>query len=190
VEAQKTKYFARKEGTHLGFPIVVMVNAGSASASEIVAGALQDHGRAIILGQRTFGKASVQTILPLDDGSALRLTTARYYTPNGRSIQAKGIDPDIVMGDGKETPDGHPAALREKDIERHLKGDGEEESPAPPAPKEEKNDRKGIRKVVPPEPGPDSTKEEAKDPQLDRAVELLKGWEIFKSRFIEKQKAS
>ena len=190
VEAQKTKYFAHKEGTYMGFPIVAMVNAGSASASEIVAGALQDHGRAIILGQRTFGKASVQTILPLDDGSALRLTTARYYTPNGRSIQAKGIEPDIVVGDGKEPPEGHPGILREKDIERHLKGDGEEDAPPEAAPREEKKgDRKGIRKGVP-EPEADIRKEDAKDPQLDRAVELLKGWEIFKSRFIEKQKAS
>jgi carboxyl-terminal processing protease len=191
VEAQKTKYFAHKDGTYTGFPIVVLVNAGSASASEIVAGALQDHGRAIILGQRTFGKASVQTILPLEDGSALRLTTARYYTPNGRSIQAKGIEPDILVGDGREPPEGHPGILREKDIERHLKGDGEGETNVAPAPKEEKkNDRKGVRKGTPQEPEPEARKEDAKDPQLDRAVELLKGWEIFKSRFIEKQKAS
>ena len=189
VEAQKTKYAARKDGTYTDFPIVVLVNAGSASASEIVAGALQDHGRAIIIGQRTFGKASVQTILPMEDGSALRLTTARYYTPNGRSIQAKGIEPDIVVPDGREPPDGHAAMLREKDIERHLKGDGEE-APAPvvvPKPGK-KEDRDGGKKATPAEP--EIRKEDAKDPQLDRAVELLKGWEIFKSRFIDRQKAS
>ncbi|MBI1994636.1 MAG: S41 family peptidase, partial [Deltaproteobacteria bacterium] len=97
LENQKQKYFARKEGSWTEFPIVVLVNGGSASASEIVAGALQDHKRAVILGTKTFGKGSVQTILPLDDNSALRLTTARYYTPKGRSIQATGIVPDIVM---------------------------------------------------------------------------------------------
>jgi carboxyl-terminal processing protease len=189
VEAQKTKYAAHKEGTYTGFPIVVLVNAGSASASEIVAGALQDHGRAIIIGQRTFGKASVQTILPLEDGSALRLTTARYYTPNGRSIQAKGIEPDIVVGDGRDIAGPHPGPMREKDIERHLRGEGEEAPAAAPAPKEPgETDGSMEKKEVP--QGPEVGKEGAKDPQLDRAVELLKGWELFKTRFIDKRKAS
>ena len=97
LDNQKQKYIARKGGSWTEFPLVVLVNGGSASASEIVAGALQDHKRAVILGTKTFGKGSVQTILPLDDHSALRLTTARYFTPKGRSIQATGIIPDIVM---------------------------------------------------------------------------------------------
>ena len=98
--------------------MVVLVNSGSASASEIVAGALQDHKRAVIMGTPTFGKASVQTIMPLGDGTAVKLTTARYYTPNGRSIQAKGIVPDITLEDN----DGKGALLkmRESDLSRHL----------------------------------------------------------------------
>ena len=112
-------------------PMVVLVNSGSASASEIVAGALQDHKRAIVMGTRTFGKGSVQTILPIGDGTAIKLTTARYYTPNGRSIQAKGIEPDIVVEDPSmpESEDGF--RIREADLEKHLlNGEGEEPAPA------------------------------------------------------------
>ena len=109
IESQKQKYFAQKDGTWMDFPIVVLVNGGSASASEIVAGALQDHKRAVVLGTKTFGKGSVQTILPLDDNSALRLTTARYFTPNGRSIQATGIVPDIIV-DNAPPQEGKPDA--------------------------------------------------------------------------------
>src|SRR5208283_75707 len=100
-------------------PLVVLVNGGSASASEIVSGALQDHKRAVIMGQQTFGKASVQTILPLSNNAALKLTTARYYTPNGRSIQAKGITPDIVLDDGACEQEAQ-VKLREDELTRHL----------------------------------------------------------------------
>lgn len=113
-------------------PMVVLVNGGSASASEIVAGALQDHKRATILGTQTFGKGSVQTIMPLGNNTAIKLTTARYFTPNGRSIQAKGIEPDLLV----EDPDQPQAArVREADLVKHLENDkaGEKKDEAKPA---------------------------------------------------------
>jgi carboxyl-terminal processing protease len=100
VESQKQKFFAHPRGTEPDYPLVVVVNGGSASASEIVSGALRDHGRALILGTQTFGKGSVQTILPLENGGALRLTTALYYTKSGRSIQLAGVTPDVIVDDG------------------------------------------------------------------------------------------
>jgi carboxyl-terminal processing protease len=106
-------------------PMVVLVNGGSASASEIVAGALQDHQRAVIMGTQTFGKASVQTILPLGNGTAIRLTTARYYTPSGRSIQAKGIVPDIALDDGSRKDTA--LKVREADLSKHLIDDRDQD---------------------------------------------------------------
>jgi carboxyl-terminal processing protease len=112
--------FAAQPGQWLpGIPLVVLVDRGTASASEVVAGALQDHDRAVIVGERTFGKGSVQSVLPLRDGSGIKLTTARYYTPSGRSIQAQGISPDIVI---KPEVSGSPGddRKRESDLEGHL----------------------------------------------------------------------
>ena len=118
-------------------PLVVLVNGGSASASEIVAGALQDHGRALILGTTTFGKGSVQTILPMLNGAALKLTTARYYTPNDRSIQATGITPDVVSqpAESSQTPDGDASRLRESDLAGHLENELEKDQNATVDPK-------------------------------------------------------
>jgi carboxyl-terminal processing protease len=159
-EDAKMEFSASRSDTEPDYPIVVLINGGSASASEIVAGALQDHGRAVIMGIQSFGKGSVQTIIPLSDKSGLRLTTARYYTPNGSSIQARGIVPDVevLQSEIKEVKEFEH--FREKDLKHHF--DTESNG------------------VIP-------TKEEAKqldeesrgDYQLMRALDLLKGWRIF-----------
>ena len=132
IDDSSIKFRADAEDIMDGAPIVVLVNSGSASASEIVAGALQDHKRAVIMGSRTFGKGSVQTIMPMGEGAALKLTTARYFTPSGRSIQAEGIKPDIELGDLKlEKPeeDAKSHRVSEKDLSGHIdKGDKDEDA--------------------------------------------------------------
>ncbi len=174
VENQKMRFEATSGKEDEDYPIVVLVNGGSASASEIVAGALQDHGRALILGTKTFGKGSVQTIIPLEGGAGLRLTTAHYYTPKGRSIQAKGIEPDIVVSEslsstpeGMEMPEGF--MLREENLEGHIENPEDEREEG----KEEKKDEQ--------EPlDPRSRYGDPKtDVQLARALELLKSWHVF-----------
>ena len=128
----KLKFSAKPTDVLEGADIVVLVNGGSASASEIVAGALQDHRRAIVMGTKTFSKGSVQTILPMDNGSALKLTTARYYTPSGRSIQAKGIEPDIMLDNLRITRAEQASARRvkESDLAGHLDDDEERKDAA------------------------------------------------------------
>ncbi|MBI5441484.1 MAG: S41 family peptidase [Deltaproteobacteria bacterium] len=160
---QEVIYTARDDGDEPTYPIVVLVNEGTASAAEIVAGALQDHHRALVVGERTFGKGSVQTILPLDDGSGLRLTTALYYTPSNRSIQAKGIEPDIPVAAATISPvakrPGHDF-IREEDLKRHF------------------NSKEGEKKA---EGSPEEAPSDKEDAQIQRAAEILRSWKIFRS---------
>jgi carboxyl-terminal processing protease len=185
IEGQKQKYFAQKDGSWMDFPVVVLVNGGSASASEIVAGALQDHKRAVVLGTKTFGKGSVQTILPLDDNSALRLTTARYFTPSGRSIQATGIVPDIVV-DATPQQEGKPdekkrPMLREENLPGHL--------PSPqPSPSQQQDQGDKEKEKLVPSTAPTGDESIDNDTQLKRALDLLKSWDVFK-QLVQKKAA-
>ncbi len=170
IKGSRLKYSATSGDVLKGAPLVVLVNGGSASASEIVAGALQDHRRAVVMGGKTFGKGSVQTILPMANDTALKLTTARYFTPKGRSIQAEGIMPDIVLHDVKLMAAEKSAVepLKEADLNRHLsngKINGDKSGAVPAA-------------------GEDKTKEPlvSTDYQLYEALNLLKGLTVLQTR--------
>ncbi len=176
VKSVESSAKARDNGNEPSCAIVALVNEGTASAAEIVAGALQDNGRALVLGTQTFGKGSVQTVIPLDDGSALKLTTAKYYTPKGRSIQAEGIQPDIVirrtrMVDGKEREVAEEP-LREKDLAGHI-----------PSPREN-GEVKESPAVPPTQQRPLLKREEmgdvTQDNQLKSAIDILKSWDLFR----------
>ena len=121
IPSENYTYYAHKYDTYKNIPIVVLVNGGSASASEIVSGALQDHKRAVIVGEKTFGKGSVQAILPVTKNEALRLTVARYYLPSGRTIQAKGVNPDIIVHPAKLQKEDEGISIKEADLKNHLK---------------------------------------------------------------------
>ncbi len=162
---KKDEYRARASGKNYQYPMIVLVNHGSASASEIVAAAMQDWGKAVVIGTTTFGKGSVQTILPLSDGSGLRLTTAKYFTPNGKSIHSIGVQPDIVI-------DPKPAQLAKQESSEGKKDESAVGSPAPaptkpPAPSVPQD--KDQTQPIPPD-----------DLQLLKAVEMLKSWKVFK----------
>lgn len=170
----KLKFNAKPSDILDGAPIVVLVDGGSASASEIVAGALQDHKRAIIMGDKTFGKGSVQTILPMENGSALKLTTARYYTPSGTSIQAKGIEPDIKLDRLKlslvDTPGGSNR-VKEANLARHLtNGESDNESGEPEKDAQKPNDEEAKKAPL-----------ASRDYGLYQALSLLKGLNILRA---------
>ena len=188
LQDQNMEFSAHGGGAEYDFPIVILINGGTASASEIVAGALQDHKRALILGTQSFGKGSVQTIIPMADGAGLRLTTARYYTPNGTSIQATGITPDVLVpkiaAAEEESPKGPTEFFREKDLRHHLENGGNlkstDEKPQPPTIEESNliSDKVTIA---------EETKEKLKnDNQLNTALLVLKSLNVLSGQSSEK----
>lgn len=197
LESQKQKFFAHHQGTEPRYPIIVLVNGGSASASEIVAGAFKDHGRGLVLGTQTFGKGSVQTITPLRNGGALTLTTALYYTKSGRSIQAEGVVPDVEIEPLKIEPEELADDVKKKKLDRVRESDLPR-AITNPRRKGKNSDEDTMRKLnkVPADRG-DLTRIDPEtvaledwlevDVQMARAFDLLKTYNIFKGAEIVEQ---
>ncbi|WRA86339.1 S41 family peptidase [Helicobacter pylori] len=177
---ENLEYKANGRAPYTNLPIAVLVNGGSASASEIVAGALQDHKRAIIIGEKTFGKGSVQMLIPVNKDEAIKITTARYYLPSGRTIQAKGITPDIVIYPGKVPENENKFSLKEADLKHHLEQELKKIDDKTPNSKEADKDKKNEEeKEVTPKMIND-------DIQLKTAIDSLKTWSIVDEKMDEK----
>ncbi len=177
---ENLEYKANGRAPYTNLPIAVLVNGGSASASEIVAGALQDHKRAVIIGEKTFGKGSVQVLLPVNKDEAIKITTARYYLPSGRTIQAKGITPDIVIYPGKVPENENKFSLKEADLKHHLEQELKKLDDKNPNSKEADKDKKNEEeKEVTPKMIND-------DIQLKTAIDSLKTWSIVDEKMDEK----
>ncbi len=177
---ENLEYKANGRAPYTDLPIAVLVNGGSASASEIVAGALQDHKRAVIIGEKTFGKGSVQMLLPVNKDEAIKITTARYYLPSGRTIQAKGITPDIVIYPGKVPENENKFSLKEADLKHHLEQELKKIDDKTPNSKEaDKDKKKEEEKEVTPKMIND-------DIQLKTAIDSLKTWSIVDDKMDEK----
>ncbi|PUD15645.1 peptidase S41 [Helicobacter pylori] len=177
---ENLEYKANGRAPYANLPVAVLVNGGSASASEIVAGALQDHKRAVIIGEKTFGKGSVQMLLPVNKDEAIKITTARYYLPSGRTIQAKGITPDIVIYPGKVPENENKFSLKEADLKHHLEQELKKLDDKTPNSKEADKDKKNEEeKEVTPKMIND-------DIQLKTAIDSLKTWSIVDEKMDEK----